>query len=167
MNQRETVALVSLLVITALVVLVMVTVRRRIAKQSGLATLPNDNMVFGTLLAAAAGHYVSTVFASNPLERVLSHGLMHRGLAEIRVLSDGIQVNRVGERCYSIPVNAFVKVSRSTATIDRAVENDGLLSIEWMLGSARVVSNFRLSTESDTQAFFSHLLHYKSEGAVS
>lgn len=167
MNQRETVALISLLVITALVVLVMVTVRRRIAKQSGLATLPAEDMVFGTLLGAAAGYYVSTVFASNPLERVLSHGLMHRGLAEIRVLSDGIQINRVGERCYSIPVHAFVRVSRSTTTIDRAVENDGLLSIEWMLGSAHVVSNFRLSTESDTQAFFSQLLHYKSEGAVS
>jgi hypothetical protein len=167
MNQRETVALISLLAITALVVLVMVTVRRRIAKQSGLATLPADNVVFGTLLGTATGHFVSTVFANNPLERVLSHGLMHRGLAEIRVFTDGIQINRVGERCYTIPVHAFVRVSRSTTTIDRAVENDGLLSIEWMLGSAHVVSNFRLSTESDTQSFFSQLLHYKSEGAVS
>ena len=147
--------------------LVVRTVRRRIAKQSDLGSLNAETALNGNLLAVASGQYVSTVFSSNTLQRVMSHGLMHRGRAEIRVLSDGIQVLRTGERSFSIPQSLIVNVTRSNATIDRAVETNGMVSVSWMLGATQVESNFRLNSEDDSEQFFEYLSQFKSKDAIS
>lgn len=167
MSQREIVALVTLLILVGLVTLVLQTVRSRIAKQSALGDLSSEKFVSGNLLGAAFGQYVSTVYASNPLQRLMSHGLMHRGKAELKVLSDGIQVVRIGERSFSIPETAITKISRSSATIDRAVEQDGMVCITWMLGSTEVESNFRLISKDDSKAFYEQLHKLMSKGANS
>jgi hypothetical protein len=97
----------------------------------------------------------------------MSHGLMHRGRAEIRVLSDGIQVIRTGERSFSIPQSLIVNVTRSNVTIDRAVETNGMVSVSWMLGSTQVESNFRLNSDDDSEQFFEELIQFKSKDAIS
>ena len=167
MSQREIVALVTLLILAALVALVVQTVRRRINKQSTLGELPAENKLTGKFLSAASGQYVSTVFANNPLQRLMSHGLMHRGRVELHIHSDGIQVSRVGERSFSIPEAAITQVSRSNVTIDRAVEQDGMISVCWMLGSTEVESNFRLDSKDDNKSLFEQLLQLRSKGVVS
>jgi hypothetical protein len=167
LSQREIVALVTLLILVALVTLVLRTVRRRIAKQSDLGSLTAETALIGNLLAVAFGQYVSTVFSGTTLQRVMSHGLMHRGRAEIRVLSDGIQVIRTGERSFSIPQSLIVNVTRSNVTIDRAVETNGMVSVSWMLGSTQVESNFRLNANDDSEKFFDYLSQFKSKDAIS
>jgi hypothetical protein len=167
LSQREIVALVTLLILVALVTLVLRTVRRRIAKQSDLGSLTAETALIGNLLAVAFGQYVSTVFSGNTLQRVMSHGLMHRGRAEIRVLTDGIQVLRTGERSFSIPQSLIVNVTRSNVTIDRAVETNGMVSVSWMLGSTQVESNFRLNANDDSEKFFDYLSQFKSKDAIS
>jgi hypothetical protein len=167
MSQREIVATVTLLILVALVALVAQTVRRRIAKQSALGELSSDRLLTGELIGAASGQYVSTVFAHNPLERLMSHGLMHRGRVDLSILADGIKVLRLGERSFSIPKDAITRVFRSNATIDRVVEQDGMVSIAWMLGSTEVESNFRLNSDDDSKILFAQFLQLRSKGAVS
>ena len=167
MSQRDIVALITLLILVALVTLVLQTVRKRIAKQSDLGSLNAETALNGNLLAVAFGQYVSTVFSGNTLQRVMSHGLMHRGRAEIRVLSDGIQVLRTGEQSFSIPQSLIVNVTRSNVTIDRAVEKNGMVSVSWMLGATQVESNFRLNSDDDSEQLFEELIQFKSKEAIS
>ena len=167
MSQREIVAMVTLLILVALVTLVVQTVRRRIAKQATLGVLPAEDSLTGDVIGAASGQYVSTVLASNPLQRLMSHGLMHRGRVELNILSDGIKVLRIGEQSFSIPEAAITRVFRSNATIDRVVEQDGMVSIAWTLGSTEVESNFRLDSNDDSKLLFEQLLQLRSKGAVS
>ena len=167
MSQREIVALITLFILVALATLVLKTVRKRISKQSDLGSLNAETALNGNLLAVAFGQYVSTVLSGNTLQRVMSHGLMHRGKAEIRVLSDGIQVLRTGEQSFSIPHSLIVNVTRSNVTIDRAVETNGMVSVSWMLGSTQVESNFRLNSDDDSEKFFKELIQFKSKDAIS
>ena len=167
MSQREIVALITLLILVALVTLVLQTVRKRIVEQSDLGSLTAETALNGNLLAVAFGQYVSTVFSGNTLQRVMSHGLMHRGRAEIRVLSDGIQVLRTGEQSFSIPQSLIVNVTRSNVTIDRAVEKNGMVSVSWMLGATQVESNFRLNSDDDSEQLFEELIQFKSKEAIS
>jgi hypothetical protein len=167
LSQREIVALITLLILVALVTLVLQTVRKRIAKQSDLGSLNAETALNGDLLAVAFGQYVSTVFSGNTLQRVMSHGLMHRGRAEIRVLADGIQVLRTGEQSFSIPQSLIVNVTRSNVTIDRAVETNGMVSVSWMLGATQVETNFRLNSDDDSEQFFEYLSQFKSKDANS
>lgn len=167
MSQREIVALVTLLILVAVVTLVLQSVRRRIAKQSTLGELSAETLLTGKFLSEASGQYVSTVFANNPLQRLMSHGLMHRGRVDLRIYSDGLRVSRVGERSFSIPDAAITNVLRSSVTIDRAVEQDGMISVAWMLGATEVASNFRLDSKDDSKAFFEQLLQLRSKDAVS
>ncbi len=165
MSQRDIVALLSALLFFALIALAVSAIRRRAKKQSALGELVPLEALTGTLTAAVTGFYVSTVFATKPLERIVSNGLLHRGKAELLLRADGIQVKRMGERSFSIPQHAITDVSRASATIDRGVETSGLLSISWLLGETEVTTNFRLNTSDDTQSTFVKFTQIKGTGA--
>jgi hypothetical protein len=139
--------------------------KRRAKKQSGLGALTALEAVSGASIAEASGSYVSTVFANRPLERLVSHGLLHRGKVDLVVREDGIQVKRLGEASFAISASAITDVARATATIDRGVEQSGLLAISWMLGATEVTTNFRLDAADDTQAFFEKISQFKGIGA--
>ena len=163
MSQRDLVALTFLAVFVLIAVLAIVSIRRRVRKQSDLGALSASDSLRGAHLAGVEAKYVSTVFADRPLERVVSNGLMHRGSAHLVLLQDGIQVLRVGERSFAIPADAIRDVSRASATIDRGVENSGLVALSWMLGSTEVTTNFRLSAADDTSEFFKLLTQFKTK----
>jgi hypothetical protein len=163
MSQRDIVALAFLTVFFLIAALAIVSIRRRVMKQSDIGALSAPDSLSGAQLAAVDAKYVSTVFADRPLERVVSNGLMHRGLARLVLLQDGIQVIRVGERSFAIRADAIRDVSRASATIDRGVENSGLVALTWMLGSTEVTTNFRLSAADDTSEFFKLLTQFKTK----
>lgn len=97
--------------------------------------------------------YVSTVFAANPLRRVLAHGMGPRGRASVSVSQQGISVCRKGERGFLIPRASLVGVEKSTATIDRAVEPGGLTSISWVHDSIQLVTNIRFQNGQEREMF--------------
>jgi hypothetical protein len=165
MSQRDIVALACALIFLSLVALAVSTMKRRAKKQSGLGALTALEAVSGASIAEASGSYVSTVFANRPLERLVSHGLLHRGKVDLVVREDGIQVKRLGEASFAISASAITDVARATATIDRGVEQSGLLAISWMLGATEVTTNFRLDAADDTQAFFEKISQFKGIGA--
>lgn len=165
MNQRDIVALVSFLVFVALIALAVSALRRRAAKQVSLGELQAIDSLTGSLVAEASGFYVSTVFATKPLERIVSNGLLHRGKATLVVRTDGLQVRRLGETSFAIASSQIREISRASATIDRGVEQAGLIAVSWMLGGTEVTTNFRLNAADDTKEVFDELLKYKGTGA--
>ena len=89
-------------------------------------------------------YYASTVFYSSPLTRVWGHGFGPRGKARIFLAADGISIERTGESSFLIPNDDLHAMTRSTATIDKGVEKDGLLSLIWELGGQKLITNLRI-----------------------
>lgn len=166
MTQRDIVALICALVFVALIAIAVSAIKRRAKRQQQLGSLPLTDQLSGVVSAHASGFYVSTVYAEKPLDRIVSHGLMHRGKAEVRLRENGIEVQRLGETSFAILTSSITDVSRASATIDRGVEQSGLLAVSWMLGNTEVTTNFRLEAAEDTPEFFKQLSSYnKGTGA--
>jgi len=96
-----------------------------------------------------SGFYVATVFANKPLERVWAFGLGSRGRATVSASENGLSVQRIGEQGFQIPRSDIVTVGRGRATIDRAVEKNGLIQIGWRLGGTELLSSFRVTQDQD------------------
>ncbi len=96
-----------------------------------------------------SGFYVATVFANKPLERVWAFGLGSRGRATVSASENGLSVERIGEQGFQIPRSDIVTVGRGRATIDRAVEKNGLIQIGWRLGGTELLSSFRVTQDQD------------------
>lgn len=137
--------LFSLFAITALI-----TWRRRMAVQALLLEVP---VGIESSFAATNCFYVATTFSERPLERVIAHGLAHRGHARLAVTGSGVEVSRVGEFGFLIPAADLIEVSLGSAVIDRAVEKEGLVVIKWRLGAVDLQTHFRfVSSELRSEA---------------
>jgi hypothetical protein len=101
--------------------------------------------------------YVATVFAGRPLDRVLGHGLAHRGNASVVVGPDGVSIFRTGEKSFLIPAKDVLEVSQEGAVIDRAVEKKGLIAIRWNLGGTELQTYLRFVGISERSATLSKL----------
>jgi hypothetical protein len=134
------VGLISLAFFAVLGLLAVVSWRRRISKQQELLPSPSS------VSSSSAGFkcfYVATTFADRPLERVIAHGLAHRGVAYLLITDSGLEVSRTGETGFLVPRSDLIQVGSVSAVIDRAVEKDGLVVIKWKLGSEELESHFR------------------------
>ena len=137
--------LFSLFAITALI-----TWRRRMAVQALLLEVP---VGIESSFAATNCFYVATTFSERPLERVIAHGLAHRGHARLAVTGSGVEVSRVGEFGFLIPAADVIEVSLGSAVIARAVEKEGLVVIKWRLGAVDLQTHFRfVSSELRSEA---------------
>ena len=81
------------------------------------------------------GFYVATTMAGDPLNRVAVRGLGFRSRAVFTVTGGGVILALRGQAEVFIPVSALREVTRATWTIDRVVEEGGLVLISWNLGS--------------------------------
>lgn len=90
------------------------------------------------------GYYVSTVFAQKALTKVWAHGLGSRGKVFIGVNTQGISLSRLGEVGFLIPTDKLIGMTRASATIDKAVERDGLLVLLWRLGEDDLATHLRI-----------------------
>lgn len=89
-------------------------------------------------------YYVSTVFAKTALTRVWAHGLGGRGKAYLAISPEGVSISRLGEIGFLIPSNSLSGLTRASATIDKAVERDGLLVLIWKLGEDELATHLRI-----------------------
>jgi hypothetical protein len=162
--QREIVAGVLVALFASLVVLAVRSAKQRAAQASGLK-LTDVSELSGEEIAEAAALYVATVQTDKPLERIAGKGLLHRGKARLSVLSDGLIIDRTGEVSIAIAATDLCGVSRASATIDKGVENDGLLAISWMAGATCLTTNLRLAREDDTKELFETLVSISKKEA--
>jgi hypothetical protein len=108
--------------------------------------------------------YVATTIQNQPLERISAHGLGARGFGKITVSNDGVLIERNGERAVGIPVAQLQGVSKTSAAIDRSVEKDGLIQLDWQQDGFALSTYFRAtSTETRKQLFekLSEILNHK------
>ncbi|MEN9714106.1 MAG: hypothetical protein RLZZ164_770 [Actinomycetota bacterium] len=152
-------------VIVLLVVFVVRGNKKRKVAQSELGALIDIAALPGTPVVAATGQYVATVFADRPLEKIVTGGLGFRGKAQLIVTEQAMGIERLGEESFVINKDALLEVSRESATIDRAVETGGLLSITWNLGGTAVATQLRLDRDADTAELAAALQSLKKEGA--
>lgn len=88
--------------------------------------------------------YVGTSEAGLPLQRVAVGPLSYRAKATLGFSTDGLVLGIRGAEPLLLPYAHSVLAGRATWTIDRGVEPDGLLMIQWSLGPHRVESYFRM-----------------------
>lgn len=139
--------------------------KNRAKRQSSLFEAPLEALpVKGNLLAAADSFYVATTFANSFLERIAAHGLGARGFASVEVFSQGVLVQRVGERDLAIAKEDLVSVSFSQVAIDKAVERDGLLVVIWRTGESLLATHLRVKELSARDLVFSTLSDLVPEG---
>ena len=149
---------IAVLAISAFYAIRSIRIRRR--NQSNLidlGALVDLTALDGTPAAAARGQYVATVFRDRPLERVVTGGLMHRGKAQVVVTDQGVGIERVGEESFAIPAAALLNVGRASAAIDRGVEADGLVAVDWTLGTTEVTTLLRIDAVDDGEGLMNSL----------
>ena len=147
---REVIGLFLLLIVPAFALAAYVGVRRARVKQE--ASLPAPvGVERADSLMHDDGLYVSTVLAESPLTRVWAHGLGVRGRVKLVSKDAGLEVHRQGEASFVIPTAQIVGLDKASATIDKAVESNGLFSIVWLLGQTQLVSNFRIPNQTTRQ----------------
>ena len=101
--------------------------------------------------------YVASSVRGEPLNRVTAHGLGARGYGKITVSADGVLIERSGERSIGIPFAQLDGVSRSSAAIDRAVETDGLIQLDWHQGSFELSTYLRATSNDTRKNLYEHL----------
>lgn len=147
---REVIGLLLLLIVPAFALAAYVGVRRARVKQETFLPAPASIEPAGSLVFDD-GLYVSTVLAESPLTRVWAHGLGVRGKVKLVSKDAGLEVHRQGEASFVIPTVQIVGLDKASATIDKAVESNGLFSIIWQLGQTQLVTNFRIPDQSTRQ----------------
>lgn len=152
--------LLALVIVFGLLLLALMITgwRTRRMRQRELPAPPTAPVPPADVVAAFTGKYVATSRADQPLERIVAHGLGFRGKATTTVTADGILIDRVGERAVWIPRQSISDVRRSTWTIDRVVEPDGLNLIAWSFGGIDVDTTLRLDDPAGFDDAISPLL---------
>lgn len=101
--------------------------------------------------------YVATTVAGDPLNRVTAHGLGARGNGKITISSDGVLIERNGERAIGIPSAQLSTVEKATVTIDRSVETDGLIQLNWNQDGFGLSTFLRARNNQDAKQIFEQL----------
>lgn len=118
--------------------------RARKGRQSDLeppAAVPDDP---GSTRSSSTGLYVATTVSGQPLERIAAHGLGFRSRATLSITDRGVIFTITGRPPVFIARQSLKGVDRATWTIDKAVENGGLVVIAWRLGDRELESYFRV-----------------------
>jgi hypothetical protein len=135
-----TYVLIGFVVIVGLAILGWTLRRRRQRTIPAPAPLPAD---IGTVRGEFDGFYVSTTLDGQPLNRVAVRGLGFRARVTIAVADSGVVLALPGNNVF-IPRADLREVTRSNYTIDRVVEQDGLVLLAWRLGDVNLDSYLRV-----------------------
>ena len=136
-------------IFVGLIVMAMAGWRRRLREQRVRFGPPAETLDGFTPLAKAKVQYVATTITGEPLNRVTAYGLGFRGKAEVSVGDAGIVLMRRGERPLAIAAEQVSNFEFAQAVIDRAVEKDGLVAINWIQDRAELTTVLRFNSATD------------------
>lgn len=139
--------LIPALVILAMVVIAFVFMalgwRNRRRRQANLDVVPVPPSEIGDEIARERVLYVATTLAEQPLERVVVGGLGFRAKGEAHIARGGLVLDLAGAPPAFIPVADIRGVGLASWTIDKGVEEGGLVFVRWQLGDTTVDSYLR------------------------
>ena len=141
---RALYTLLTLAAVIGLYLLMLKGWRGRQRRQSDLPPPPPAPAVRGEVLVPAVpGVFVGTTFTDDWLDRVAVHDLAHRASGWVVVAADGVHVERDGLSDLYLPYDLISAAAPGDALAGKIVGKDGLLLVDWRLGSRRVTSAFR------------------------
>lgn len=141
---------IILVVLAGVLVLMWFGWRARRRRDAGLPPIAEPDAELGAPdLELHDIHYVATTRAEDPLDRIAIDPLAYRGRATIGVYSRGVVLQVAGSRPAFIPRAAIESTGTATATVDRAVERDGLLIIRWRLSAEQRADTALRVTDPD------------------
>ena len=92
--------------------------------------------------AGCRGQYVATTRSGDLLDRIVAHGLGHRGRAVLRAADAGVLIH-VSARSTSGSHADLREVRLGSGQAQKAFEAGGLILITWQLGGRVVDTGFR------------------------
>ncbi len=118
--------------------------RSRVRRQGDLPPPPSPPEVRGEVVVPATrGLFVGTTFADDWLDRVAVHGLAHRAAGWIRLDTAGVTVEREGLPDLFLPYDDVERASLGDALAGKVIGKDGMVLLDWRLGSRLLTSGFR------------------------
>jgi hypothetical protein len=154
---RTTLLLLVMALFVVLVVLAVVGWIRRRRRQSTIPATKSVPADIGVVVAQVEGFYVSTTLDGEPLNRVAVRGLGFRARASFTVAGKGIVLSLPGNDIF-IPVSDIREVTTAQYTIDRVVEEGGLVLLAWTLGDHKLDSYLRVDQTAFLVAAIDSLL---------
>jgi len=147
-------ALLALAIFAGLIALAAASWRRRRKEQSVGFSAPAESLAELTnnvdfALVSVKAQYVATTVAGEPLNRVTAYGLGFRGRATVLAGEAGIVIDRKGERALAISNQQIFGTEFVQAVIDRAVEKEGLLAINWRQDQTELTTVLRFNSAAD------------------
>lgn len=135
-------ALLVTVAATLLLIAVLVFAWWRRTRRDAALVAPASDLPAGTPLRAGfTGFYVATTAHDQPLERLAVRGLGFRSRVDVAVADAGIALD-LGATRILIPRDRLVAVGQSTVAIDRVVEPEGLVRLDWRIADDRVVDTY-------------------------
>ncbi len=169
--EKYVMAALSLLLFASFFLLAARAWQKRKQEQTARFEAPLEALdYFGELISKSSGFYVATTYAENHLERISAYGLGARGVCQIMVFSEGVLIVRNGERPLAIAKTVLDDVSANQVAIDKAVEANGLMSINWKQNSISLATHLRIvdrDKRSQIQDAINSLLTQSETGVVS
>lgn len=152
--ERMIPTLIILAVLAGVLVLMWFGWRARRRRDAGLPSVPVPPADLGAPdFALDRIHYVATTRAEDALDRLAVDPLAYRGRAAVEVHPSGVVIQVTGSRPAFIPRAAIAAIGTATATVDRAVERDGLVLISWWLSpEQRADTALRVADPQDRRA---------------
>ncbi|WP_242496304.1 hypothetical protein [Xylanimonas protaetiae] len=152
MNLPTPVAIGIWVVIGVLLLLVVLTGRRKVAQRTGQLVptppaAPADLAGLGPArLGPVEATYVSTTLAGDWLARVGAHGLGDRAAARVTVHDGGVLVERTGATTVFLPTSALRSAGLAPGMAGKYVGADGLVVLTWLAPSDGRVRALQLDT---------------------
>ncbi|MFM6971462.1 MAG: hypothetical protein ACKOWH_02600 [Rhodoluna sp.] len=145
MDIKFVMALVAVSVFSLLLGVVFKSWRSRTATQEKLFGKPLSALdPFGSVIDKFDCFYVATSTQANLLERITAYGLGMRGRARVTVFTNGLLIIRNGQHSLALDSHQILSTSTVQTAIDRVVEKDGLIAIDWQPTAS--VPGFSLTT---------------------
>ncbi|MFH8249822.1 hypothetical protein ACH3VR_05565 [Microbacterium sp. B2969] len=141
MSQQGALLTMISVAVALLVTLVWAWIRRTRRDQALRAPVV-DAPAGANVTTSFDGFYVATTKHGEPLERLAIRGLGFRSRAEVIVTDHGVALDLTGQPRVFLPTARIVGVAQATVAIDRAVEPDGLVRLDWRTDDGTVVDSY-------------------------
>ncbi|APU14500.1 MULTISPECIES: hypothetical protein [Actinoalloteichus] len=134
---------------------------RRAADQAGvLPPLPEPAAALldsPDVLPALTGVYIGTTSAENWQARVLAGDFGHRSAGALRLIDDGVLIERDGAGTLWLPAHALRDARIDSKSAGKVVPGGGLLVLTWQHGDFDLDTAFRADDKSDYERWVDRL----------
>lgn len=125
---------------------------RRSRRDGGITAPRGEVPDSASVRGVFPGLYVATTAHAEPLERLAIRGLGFRSRADLTVTDAGVALDLTGQPRVFLPTARLAGVAQATVAIDRVVEPDGLVRLEWRTETGTVVDSYFRPQDASARA---------------